>query len=126
MPAKIFCYSHSLRRKAYYLLGCTGAAVALGFGVASLPAAAKPSAATGKAISGMCAGCHGDNGIAINTAYPDLAGQNYQYLLAQLKAFKDGSRTNPIMHSMVSGLSLTQMQDISAYYASLHIKVASR
>lgn len=87
---------------------------------AAVPAfAAKPSAATGKAISGMCAACHGSNGNAIDTSYPNLAGQNYQYLLKQLKAFKDGDRNNAIMHSMTAGLSKTQMQDLAAFYSSL-------
>lgn len=85
-----------------------------------LPALADvPSASTGKAISGMCAGCHGSKGKATNTQYPNLAGQNYQYLLEQLKNFKSGQRSNPIMHGMTSGLSKTQMKDLAAYYSEL-------
>lgn len=115
-----------LRRKAFYSLGNAAVGVAIAFGVASLPAAAKPSASAGKAISGMCAACHGSNGIATNTSYPNLAGQNYEYLLQQLKAFKSGQRKNPMMHGMVNGLSLKQMKDIAAYYASQHIKIVSK
>lgn len=85
-----------------------------------LPArASAPSASAGKAISGMCAACHGSKGRAVATRYPNLAGQHYQYLLQQLKAFKDGQRSNPIMHSNTQDLSLKQMKDLAAYFASL-------
>jgi cytochrome c553 len=30
----------------------------------------------GKAKAASCAGCHGADGIAVNPAYPNLAGQN--------------------------------------------------
>jgi cytochrome c553 len=90
---------------------------------ASMPAcAAAPSASSGKNISGMCAACHGSNGMAVTTLYPNLAGQNYQYLLQQLKAFKGGQRNNSIMHSMTVDLSKQQMQDLAAYFASLQRK----
>lgn len=90
------------------------------FAVTALPLrAAPPSASTGKAISGKCAACHGNDGMAVATRYPNLAGQNYQYLLQQLEAFKNGKRKNPIMHSNAARLSKQQMKALAAYYASL-------
>lgn len=82
-------------------------------------AMAGPSASTGKSISGQCAACHGSDGVAVNSQYPNLAGQNYQYLVQQLQSFKSGQRNNGIMHAMASGLSKTQIQDLAAYYSSL-------
>ncbi|MGN8160566.1 c-type cytochrome [Salinisphaera sp. SWV1] len=82
-------------------------------------AVAGPSAGTGKAISGQCAACHGSNGVAVNSQYPNLAGQNYQYLVQQLQRFKSGQRNNAIMHGIASGLSKTQIQDLAAYYSSM-------
>ncbi len=79
--------------------------------------AADPEA--GKAKTQVCAGCHGADGIATNPAYPNLAGQNAQYLVAAMKAYKDGSRTNPIMKPMVEALSDADIENIAAYYASL-------
>jgi cytochrome c553 len=79
--------------------------------------AADPEA--GKAKAAVCAGCHGADGIATNPAYPNLAGQNAQYLVAAMKAYKDGSRTNPIMKSMVEALSDADLENIAAYYQSL-------
>jgi cytochrome c553 len=80
---------------------------------------ASPSVQKGEAISGQCAACHGTDGKAVNTSYPNLAAQNYQYLVDQLKKFKTGERQNSIMQALASGLSDEQIEDLSAYYASL-------
>ena len=80
---------------------------------------AAPSSAKGKAISGQCAACHGNDGKAVNTSYPNLAGQNYQYLLQTLEQFKNGQRINSIMQALTLGLSEQQLEDLSAYYASI-------
>jgi len=88
--------------------------------VFSSAALASPSATTGKAISGQCAACHGSDGVAVNSQYPNLAGQHYPYLVQQLEAFKSGKRKSPIMHAMASGLSKKQIKDLADYYASLN------
>ena len=75
--------------------------------------------AAGKAKAATCAGCHGANGIGIMDTYPNLAGQKAGYLVKQLKAFKDGSRKDPIMGSMAKPLSDTDIANIAAYYSSL-------
>lgn len=87
--------------------------------IVSCVAMAGPSANTGKSISGQCAACHGSDGVAVNSQYPNLAGQNYQYLVQQLQRFKSGQRNNGVMHGMASGLSKTQIQDLAAYYSGL-------
>lgn len=87
------------------------------FALANPLLAADPEA--GKAKTAVCAGCHGQDGIATNPAYPNLAGQNAQYLVAAMKAYKDGSRTNPIMKPMVEALSEADFENIAAYYQSL-------
>ena len=56
----------------------------------------------GKAKSASCAGCHGANGISAVPTYPNLAGQKEAYLVKQMKAFRDGTRTDPTMNAMAS------------------------
>ena len=73
----------------------------------------------GKARAAACAACHGNNGISMIPMYPNLAGQKEQYLVLQMKAFRDGERNNMMMKQMVSGLSDTDIANLSAYYASL-------
>ncbi len=73
----------------------------------------------GKAKSVTCAACHGNKGISMIPMYPNLAGQKEQYLVLQIKAFRDGERKNMIMSAMAVGLSDTNIINLSAYYASL-------
>lgn len=73
----------------------------------------------GKAKAGMCAGCHGKTGVATIPTYPNLAGQNTAYLEKQLKAFRDGSRKDPIMTAMSKSLTDADIANLSAFYTSL-------
>lgn len=76
-------------------------------------------AAAGKAKSVVCSACHGSNGISAIPMYPNLAGQKEQYLVLQLKAFRDGERKNMIMAPMAAGLSDGDIANLSAYFSSL-------
>ncbi len=76
-------------------------------------------AAAGKAKSGLCAACHGAEGISANDIWPNLAGQKEGYLKKQIKAFKDGSRKDPMMSPMASPLSDDDIENLSAYFSSL-------
>jgi cytochrome c553 len=76
--------------------------------------------AAGKAKTATCSGCHGINGISMIPMYPNLAGQKEQYLVLQMKAFRDGKRKNMTMSPMAAGLSDSDIANISAYYASLN------
>ena len=76
-------------------------------------------AAAGKSKSATCAACHGPNGISPNDMWPNLAGQKAGYLVAQMKAFRDGQRANPMMAPMAAPLSDADIDDLAAFYASL-------
>ena len=76
-------------------------------------------AAAGKARSAACGACHGMNGISANDMWPNLAGQKEAYLAAQIKAFRDGTRQNPMMSPMAAGLSDADADNLAAYYAGL-------
>ncbi len=82
-------------------------------------AASAADVEAGKAKAAACAGCHGADGIAVNPAYPNLAGQNAQYLVAAIKAYKDGTRNNAVMGALVKALSDEDIENIAAYYQSL-------
>jgi cytochrome c553 len=74
----------------------------------------------GKNKTALCASCHGASGISPSDAYPNLAGQHADYIVKQLKAFKNGTdRSDPVMGPMAAGLSEADMADIAAYYNSL-------
>ena len=82
-------------------------------------ASAGGDAAAGKAKSATCAGCHGAAGVSMIPTYPNLAGQKEAYLTKQMKAFKEGTRTDPTMNAMAKPLSDADMANLSAYYAGL-------
>lgn len=73
----------------------------------------------GKAKSAACAACHGVAGVSPNPMWPNLAGQKEIYLVKQMKAFKDGSRKDPMMGPMAKPLSDADMANLAAYYAGL-------
>jgi len=76
-------------------------------------------AAAGKAKAGACGACHGMSGISTNDIWPNLAGQKAGYLVAQMKAFRDGQRKNPMMAPMAAPLSDTDIDNLAAYFSSL-------
>jgi cytochrome c553 len=49
---------------------------------------------------------------------PSLAGQNPEYLVAALKAYKNGSRANDAMHVLAESLGDAEIQHIATYYAA--------
>ncbi|MDT8281446.1 MAG: c-type cytochrome [Gammaproteobacteria bacterium] len=70
-----------------------------------------------------CQACHGPAGAGVaGIGYPMLGGQYVEYTLAQLKAFKDGSRSNDdkqLMRDIVNQLSEEEMVAVANYIASL-------
>lgn len=90
----------------------------LGFGLVQGAAVAQGDAAAGKDKSMLCAGCHGATGKNPSPTYPNLAGQHAQYIVKQLKAFKSGDRTDPVMAPMAANLSEQDMADLAAYFSS--------
>jgi len=76
-------------------------------------------AATGVAA---CAGCHGPAGAGIPAQYPRIAGQYPEYIEAQLKAFRAGTRANDpnsMMRSVAARMSDREIQAVSEYAAGL-------
>jgi cytochrome c553 len=65
-----------------------------------------------------CASCHGAaaEGAA---AFPRLAGQHSDYLVAQLEGFQSGTRANaPIMTNVVRTMEPQQIKAVATYAAS--------
>jgi cytochrome c553 len=67
-----------------------------------------------------CIACHGTHGEG-NAAngFPRLAGLPAPYLRAQMSAFADGQRENPVMAPIARILSADETQAVSLYFAGL-------
>lgn len=81
-------------------------------------------AEAGRAQSITCSACHGTEGNSVNPLWPNLAGQNANYIVNQLWAFKgrDGNapkRQDPLMTSQAMLLTEQQINDLAVYYESL-------
>ena len=66
----------------------------------------------------VCFACHGPDGNSTNPAYPILAGQSWRYIYIQLKDFKEGRRTNPLMSPMAVDLSRDDMMALGNFFAA--------
>jgi cytochrome c len=96
----------------------------LGLSIAAL-GAMSAQAADGKALytAKMCQTCHGADGKApIMGMYPKLAGQNKEYLAAQMKDIKSGARNNGMsmaMKAMVANVSDAEIDAIAEYLSQV-------
>ena len=96
----------------------TISALALSFNAAT-HAQDKVTTLHNRATAAMCANCHGTDGRTTEgSAIPSLVGMPKNYMVLQLKAFKDGSRPATVMHQISKGLTDAQVDTISSYYAT--------
>jgi len=72
----------------------------------------------GRAKAQACAACHGVDGNSASGNFPNLAGQNWRYLYLQLKDFKEGRRSDPVMSPMAAPLSREEMINVANYFAA--------
>jgi cytochrome c553 len=70
----------------------------------------------------VCSSCHGPGGHSISSTFPRLAGQQKDYLIAQLTAFRDHKRADPhaqtYMWGMAARLNDPTIVALAAYYAA--------
>jgi cytochrome c553 len=98
--------------KLVHILAAAALASACGSALAS------GNAEAGHKKSTPCQACHGPTGISVSPAFPNLAGQNPDYLTTALRHYKDGKRKNPIMMGQAANLSDRDIEDLAAYFSS--------
>lgn len=89
---------------------------------ALIGAAGYSSAAAAQQTPGFvlaCAPCHGFDGTGHDPSIPNLAGQQRQYLLNQLLAFRGGQRRHPQMSFFSAQMTQEELQQIVDYYSGL-------
>ena len=94
-------------------------ALLLGFSLLGIAQAqAEGSIEDGTVKARSCQVCHGKDGHSTNPSYPVLAGQHAAYIQKQLRAFRAGTRKDPIMNGMAAPLSDQDIEDISSFFQS--------
>ena len=73
--------------------------------IAAAPVLAQGDPTVGKQAE-ACFACDGPSGNSEDAQYPILAGQSWRYVYIQLKDFKEGRRSDPLMSPMVADLFL--------------------
>lgn len=84
--------------------------------------AAEGNAEAGAIKAYTCTGCHGIPGyFNVYPTYkvPKLVGQNYEYLVLALHAYRNGERKHVTMRNQASSLSEQDIMDISAYLVEI-------
>jgi cytochrome c553 len=111
----------SAHSKAARLAACM---VTSGFVLtASASASAAGDVKAGRAKALMCQACHGLDGLSKTPDAPNIAAQTEPYIVAQLQAFKSGTRKNDAMSVVAPSLSDADIEDLAAYFSAIEIKV---
>jgi cytochrome c553 len=70
----------------------------------------------------MCIGCHAIPGY--RSSFPEIytvpviGGQNAEYIVAALQAYKKGERKHPTMRGIAGSLTDQDMADLAVYYSA--------
>lgn len=79
--------------------------------------------ASGEPLSARCGGCHGAHGVSNDSTTPSLAGQEPEYLVGAIKAYRDRSRRHDVM---LAENTDQEIENLAAYYAIQESKAAER
>lgn len=102
-----FCAAAYHKCEVLLLIGLVTVAIPSG--------AARAQDATQKAQ--ICAGCHGEKGVPIDTNTPVIWGQQAGYLYLQLRDFKSGARKSEIMSPVAGTLSRDDMMALATFFS---------
>jgi cytochrome subunit of sulfide dehydrogenase len=89
-------------------------AVTLGLSAALAHAQESPAA---RSLAATCAACHGTDGRSVTQEVPSLAGLPRDYIVAQMRAFRDGTRAASIMPQLAKGYDDAQVEALADYFA---------
>ncbi len=89
------------------------------------PAPTTGDPAAGGALSAVCSGCHGAHGVSADSSTPNLAGQDFSYLVEAIKAYRT-TRKREKMRLYITGLGDTDIRNIAAFYTVQKSRPAER
>ena len=75
------------------------------------------AAAGERAAAASCGGCHGDKGVTSSATVPNLAGQDAEYFVEAMRAYKSGARSDETMKNAAAKLDEATIKNLAAYYA---------
>jgi cytochrome c553 len=106
----------------YFAALTVSAAFQAGIAVHAADVAAEGQSLALKSAVQTCGTCHGVNGRSVSPTFPNLAAQSAPYIEAQLKAFKEQTRSDPdaqaYMWGMASQLNDGLISELAAYFST--------
>ena len=85
---------------------------------AAPPAASAADKRTTEIVDSRCSLCHGREGESASAIYPRLAAQHPDYLVKQLKDFRDGRRKSDTMSEMAKDLTNDEFSSLAAWFST--------
>ncbi|MGZ5662263.1 MAG: c-type cytochrome, partial [Usitatibacter sp.] len=82
-----------------------------------------PAAAARAKVQALCQNCHGENGVAVLPGAANLSGQQKEYLTAQLRAYRSGSRRNDQMSIVAKTLTDADIENLAEWYSAIKVTV---
>ncbi len=71
----------------------------------------------------VCQTCHGVDGQATAAMIPNISGQQKEYMIIQLRAFRSGKRKHEQMSIIAGMLSNEDIENLSEWYSSIEVTV---
>jgi sulfide dehydrogenase cytochrome subunit len=79
---------------------------------------ALPEAVRSNSLFSSCAGCHGTDGVSHSPHMPTIAGLNFQYFYATMRAFRKDQRPSTIMGRIAKGYRSSQLQQMALHFGA--------
>jgi cytochrome subunit of sulfide dehydrogenase len=70
-----------------------------------------------RGLAATCASCHGTEGRSVTQEVASLAGLPKEHIVAQMKAFRDGTRPATVMQQLAKGYSDAQIELVADYFS---------
>jgi len=86
------------------------------------PALAGDAAPPAKVLA-LCQNCHGEYGVAVLPGAANLSGQQKEYLVQQLRAYRSGSRQNEQMSIIAKSLTDSEIEKMAEWYSAIKVTV---
>jgi cytochrome c len=92
--------------------------IVIGVSMIARNASVAADAAYGEYLAAECSACHRVD--AASAAIPSLRFLSYEYLVAALRDYRDGTRANTTMQSIARSLGDAEIEALAAYFSGIH------
>ena len=74
-------------------------------------------------VRALCQNCHGEDGVAVIPGAANLSGQQKEYLVQQLRAYRSGKRPSEQMGIISKTLTDGEIEGLAEWYSAIKVTV---